>query len=105
MSELQQVPRVVVICDRALEHPLIDDFVKLGLKGWTSAYCNGKGEHAILEDPFEEPDRSRVRIEMVTSPRVAAAIMDLVESPKYRLRSVFAYTDNVFVSARRKFSD
>ncbi len=105
MSELKQVPRVVVICDRTLELQLIDEFVKLGAKGWTSAYCNGKGEHAILDDPFREPDRSRVRVEMVTSPKTAAAIMDHVESSKYRLRSVFAYMDNVFVSSRRNFDD
>ncbi len=103
MSELLQTPRVVVICDRILEHQLLDEFVKLGAKGWTSAYCNGKGEHAILDDPFAEPDRSRVRIEMVISPAVAEKIMDHVESKKYRLRSVFAYMDNVFVADRRSF--
>lgn len=102
MSKLVQTPRVVVICDRALELQLIDDFVKEGVKGWTSAHCNGKGEHAILSNPFEEPDRSRVRIEMVVTPDTAAAIMSLVDSPKYNMRSVFAYMDNVLVSDRRK---
>jgi hypothetical protein len=103
MSDLIQTPRVVVICDRALECQLIDEFVKLGVKGWTSAHCNGKGEHAILEDPFEEPDRSRVRIEMLASPATAEAIMQHVDSAKYRHRSVFAYMDKVFVSSRRNF--
>ncbi len=103
MSELKQTPRVVVICDRTLECQLIDEFVKLGAKGWTSAYCNGKGEHAIMEDPFQEPDRSRVRIEMVTSPEAAEAIMQHVDAPKYRQRSVFSYMDNVLVTTRRTF--
>ena len=103
MSDLKQTPRVVVICDRNLECQLIDEFVKLGAKGWTSAYCNGKGEHAIMEDPFREPDRSRVRIEMVTSHEAADAIMQLVDSPKYQKRSVFSYMDNVLVNDRRNF--
>lgn len=104
MSRLVQTPRVVVICDRALEMQLIDEFVKLGVKGWTSAHCNGKGEHAILQNPFDEPDRSRVRIEMVVTADTAAAVMNLTDSSKYNLRSVFAYMDNVLVSDRRKFT-
>lgn len=103
MSDYIQTPRVVVICDRALENQLIDEFVKLGVQGWTSAHCNGKGKHAILEDPFAEPDRSRVRMEMVCSPAVGEAIMEHVDSQKYRNRSVFAYMDKVLVTGRRKF--
>jgi hypothetical protein len=103
MSDFEQTPRVVIIADRALELELLESFVKLGAKGWTSVYCNGKGRSAIMDNPFVEPDRSRVRIEILTSMPVAVSIMEHVERPPYGLRRVIAYMDNVIVSSKRKF--
>jgi hypothetical protein len=81
MSGFVEIQRVVIITDRAFEQRLLKDIVRLGAKGWTSTYCSGKGEHAIMEDPFAGPDRSRVRIEILASTQTAEAIMRTVEKP------------------------
>jgi hypothetical protein len=103
MSDFIEIQRVVIIADRAFEHRLLKDFVRLGAKGWTSTYCNGKGEHAIMEDPFAGPDRSRVRIEILASTPTAEAIMRTVEKPPYSLNRLIACMDTVKVSSRRNF--
>lgn len=103
MSDFIDVSRVVTIADRAFERQLLKDFVTLGVTGWTIMYCTGKGEHPIMEDPFAEPDRSRVRIEILASPKTAEAIMHQVEKPPYKLRRVIAYMDTVKVSGQRSY--
>jgi hypothetical protein len=104
MADFVEVRRVVVIADRLFERQLLDDFVKLGVAGWTISYCAGKGVHAIMDDPFSQPDRSRVRIEILASPAIAEAMMHRVEKTPYNLRRVIAFMDNVKVSGRRKFA-
>ncbi len=103
MSDFVEIQRVVVIADRAFERQLLKDFLRLGAKGWTSNYCNGKGEHAILEDPFAEPEHSRVRIEILSLRETAEAIMHLIEQPPYNSRRIIATMDSVHVTSHRKF--
>lgn len=103
MSQFVPVSRAVIIADRALEAELVEAFVQLGAKGWTSVYCNGRGGNVIMDNPFVEPDRSRVRIEILTTQATAEAILRHVENPPYGLRRVIAYMDLVQASDKRKF--
>jgi len=101
---LSETKRVVIVAEQALEEQLLDEAVKLGAKGWTLDHCSGKGKHTIMEDPFAEPDRSRVRIEILCTAPVAEAILHRLDGAPYNARGVLGYMDTVMVSDRRTFA-
>ncbi len=100
MSEFVEVSRVVVVADTALETILLTEFLKLGAKGYNCSYCFGKGRHETLEDPYT--GRSRIRIEVLTRPDVATAIMDFVHRKPFGSYPIAAFRDTVEVDARDK---
>ena len=101
MAELIEIARVVVIADTALEKILLSEFLKLGAKGYNCSYCFGKGRHETLEDPYT--GRSRVRIEVLTRPSIASAILDYVHKKQFGSYPVAAFLDTVEVDARDNF--
>lgn len=101
MSDVVEISRVVVIADTALEKALLSEFLKLGAKGYNCTYCFGKGRHETIEDPYT--GRSRVRIEVLTRPSVAAAILEYVHRKQFGAYPVAAYLDTVEVDARDNF--
>jgi hypothetical protein len=101
MSELVAVRRVTVIADSVLENMLLDQFVRLGARGYTVFDCRGKGEHAILENTFSRV--SRVRIETIVQPAVAKAILDYLHTPTFASHAVTACIETVEVSPEDRF--
>ncbi len=101
MAEMVEISRVTVIADTALEKILLSEFLKFGAKGYNCTYCFGKGRHETLEDPYT--GRSRVRIEVLTHPPVAAAILDYVHRKQFGSYPVAAYLDIVQVDSRDTF--
>jgi hypothetical protein len=101
MPEVVEISRVVVVADTALEKVLLSEFLKLGAKGYNCTYCFGKGRHETIEDPHT--GRSRVRIEVLTRPVVATAILEYVHRKEFGAYPVAAYIDTVEVDARDHF--
>ena len=101
MLQLAEINRVVVIADTAIERALIAEFLKLGAKGYNLTNCIGKGRHETLEDPYT--GRSRVRIEILAKPEVAAAILEYVHKKEFGRYPVAAFMDTVKVVARDTF--
>jgi len=97
MTTLAEVRRIVVIADTAIEKPLLENFLKLGAKGYNCVYCFGKGRHETLEDPFT--GQSRVRIEIIARQSVAEAIMDYVHRSEFESYAATAFMDVVQVHA------
>jgi hypothetical protein len=102
MVELLEIHRVVIIADTALEQTLLPEFLKLGAKGYNCTYCFGKGRHEPIEDPFTG-SRSRIRVEVLARPQVAAAIMEFVHRKQFSAYAVVAYLDTVEVDSRDHF--
>jgi hypothetical protein len=101
MAALTEIRRVTVVAETSLEKTLIDEFLKLGAKGYTCFYCFGKGKHEVMEDPYT--GRSQVHIMVLARPPAAEAILQHV----HRLRAsnhklvgcmdtVLAYADDDF---------
>ncbi len=103
MAEFVEAKRVVVIAESVLLKELISKFVELGAKGYNAVYCFGKGEHGIVDDMFSNPDRSCVRIEMITTHDVACAIMDYVHREGVQRYPITAFADTVDVDSRDTF--
>ncbi len=101
MTDLVEIKRVVVIADTVLEKTLLEQFLKLGAKGYTCNYCAGKGRHETLEDPYN--GRSRVRIEVLAEASVASAVFDYVHRKQFGSYPVAAYMDTVEVNAQDHF--
>jgi hypothetical protein len=100
-SKTVEVSRLVVIADTTLEKILLTEFLKLGAKGYNCSYCFGKGRHETLEDPYT--GRSRIRIEVLTCPQVAASILEYVHHKPFGSYAIAAFLDTVEVDARDKF--
>ena len=96
MSALDTVRRVTVYADSALEHFLIEQFLKLGAKGYTVLDCRGKGKHEIVDDPFQ--GATRVRIELIVSPEVGEKLIGYLAHSEFRLRAVLACIETVQVA-------
>jgi len=103
MSKSVEAKRIVVIAESVLLKELLSKFVELGAKGYNCMYCFGKGEHGLVEDLYSSPDRSCVRIEMITTPKVAEAIMDYVHRGAVERYPITAFTDTVDVDSRDTF--
>jgi hypothetical protein len=101
VPELVEARRVIVIADVALQEPLLIQFLKLGAKGYSCMDCVGKGRHETIEDPYT--GRSRVRIEVVTTPAVAMDILEYVHRKEFGPYPVAAFLDTVKVDARDTF--
>ncbi len=103
MVKYVDVKRVVVIAESVLLKELLSQFAELGAKGYNCMYCFGKGEHGMVEDMFSSPDRSCVRIEMITTPEVADAILDFVHAGSVQRYPITAFVDTVEVDSRDTF--
>lgn len=101
MSNLITVRRVTVIADAVLEKSLLEQFIKLGAKGYTCSDCRGRGTHEVFEDPWS--GANRVRIEAIVQPAVADAIMSYLESPSLLHKPITACVESVEVSALDHF--
>jgi hypothetical protein len=93
MSELQTIRRITVYADASLEQFLIEQFLKLGAKGYSVIECRGKGKHEIIEDPYT--GISRVRIETLVQPAVAEKIMHYLARDEFKRRAVAACVESV----------
>jgi hypothetical protein len=103
MAKFVEAKRVVVIAESMLLKELLSKFVELGAKGYNGMYCFGKGEHGLVDDLLSSPDRSCVRIEMITTPDVAERIMDYVHRGPVERYPITAFVDTVEVDSRDTF--
>ncbi|MBD3675725.1 MAG: hypothetical protein HUJ26_19610 [Planctomycetaceae bacterium] len=101
MPETKLAKRMTVIADITIKPTLLNEFLKLGAKGYHCVVVFGKGEHEQIGDLLT--GSALVRIELVTTPEVADAIMDYVHSGKFHNYALTAYVDNVEVDERDTF--
>jgi hypothetical protein len=103
MAKFVEAKRVVVIAESMLLKEVLSKFIELGAKGYNGMYCFGKGEHGLVDDLFSSPDRSCVRIEMITTLAVAEKIMDYVHRGAMERYPVTAFVDTVEVDSSDTF--
>ena len=101
MGQNVEISRVTIIADAALEKTLVQEVLRLGAKGYTCMQCFGKGRHETVVDPLS--GQSRVRIEVLTRPAVAAAILDYVHQGRFENYPVAAFSDTVQADGRDTF--
>ncbi|HTI50181.1 MAG TPA: hypothetical protein VL475_04490 [Planctomycetaceae bacterium] len=101
MSNLVTVRRVTIVTDAMLEKSLLEQIVRLGAKGYSCTDCRGRGEHEVFADPFT--GATRVRIDTIVQPAVAAAIMDYLHTPALMNQPLTACVETVEVSPLDKF--
>jgi hypothetical protein len=101
MSQLQTIRRVTVYAEATLEEPLLARFTELGSKGYTVVTCHGKGEHALVNDPFTAI--TQVRIELLVQPAVAEKILEYLTAGHFQSRAVAACVETVQVAASERF--
>lgn len=101
MVELQKIRRVTVYADAVLERSLLEQFLRLGAKGYSVIECRGKGKHEVIEDPFTGV--SRVRIDLLVAPAVADQIMTYLTRDEFKRRAVAACVETVEVAVSESF--
>lgn len=101
MDQLVTIRRVTVIVEQSLEKRLLDEFLKLGAKGYTCMDCWGKGEHTVVVNPFKGV--SLVRIELLVQHEVAERIIDYLHRDIFQHYAVTACVENVQVATDGRF--
>lgn len=97
MIPLQEIRRITVYTDSALEQPLLEKFLEMGAQGYSTVECRGKGKHEIIADPYG--GHERVRIELLVQPAVAEKILTYVSRPEFKRRAIAATLETVHVPA------
>jgi len=102
MNKLAEIRRVTVVTDVVLERMLLDEFTKLGAKGYTCMDCHGKGRHNVVEgvDPFSA---ALVRIELLVQPDVAQKIIDYLRREVFTNYACTACIETVEVASNHQF--
>jgi hypothetical protein len=101
MFETTNVRRVVIIVDASLKDQLLEKLIGLGARGYNTVDCGGHGTHAISGDPFTSDEL--VRIEVIASFVVAAAILDYIHAVQFQQfghYALSAFSDTVEVDVR-----
>lgn len=100
MPKLVSIRRVTVVADEVLEHRLLEEFTRLGAKGYTCMDCRGKGRHVVVEDIFTA---ALVRIELLVQPDVADAILEYLEREGFQKYACTVCCETVEVVRADKF--
>ena len=101
MNELTEVCRVTVIAETVFEKSFVEEFLKMGAKGYTCIHCFGKGRHEVMDDPYT--GQSLVHIEVLAQQSVAEAILQYVHQPQFKKYPVIGYMDTVKVYSHDTF--
>ena len=102
MNKLVEIRRVTVVADVVLERMLLEEFTKLGAKGYTCMDCHGKGRHGVVEgvDPFTA---ALVRIELLVQPDAAQKIIDYLRREVFANYACTACVETVEVASSHTF--
>lgn len=100
---MQTVPLTLVtmVAEPVLEAQLTARLLALGATGYTVSECHGEGS---LGRRAGDIPGAGVRIEVVTSPEVAARIVDLVSQEYFPRYSVVVWLTDVAVVRGEKFA-
>jgi hypothetical protein len=92
---------VTVITESAIESRLLEDFDRLGAKGYTILEARGRGSHGARISDWDQ--NRNVQIELICTDRLASAIMELCQKVYSDNYALVAYTSDVQVFRAEKF--
>jgi hypothetical protein len=93
--------RVVVIVDATIAEQFLDKFIEMGVGGYNTTQCGGRGTHSVTGDPFSSGEL--IRIEMISSMEIGARILDYIHAVQFQQFGRYALTafaDTVEVDMR-----
>lgn len=89
----QSLQRITLITDETLEKLVIDQALRLGVESYICSYCSGKPLHLATETPLSR--HPLVRIELLSQPDAAAALMSYIQTLQSRNYPMTAVMDCV----------
>lgn len=92
---------VTIITESALEHSLIDDFERLGARGYTITNARGKGHRGARDADWSTS--SNIRVEVVCDATVAGAIAGHLREHYYANYAMILFMCDVDVVRPEKF--
>ncbi len=92
---------VTIVTESALEQSLIDDFNKLGVRGYTITNARGKGHRGARDADWSTS--GNIRIEIVCGNKVADAIVKHLKEHYYKDYAMILFMHDVDVMRREKF--
>jgi len=101
MHETVNARRIVVIVDVTLQEQILNKFIEMGVRGYNTTLCGGRGTHSITGEAYKSGDL--VRIEVISSVEVGAAMLDYIHTVQFQQfgrYALSAYSDNVEVDIR-----
>ena len=92
---------VVLVCEEALEHLVLPEFLAAGAKGYTVCDARGRGNRGVRDARWLLS--SNVRIETLCSEKVARELIELVETKYSANYGLVMYMADVVVHEPDKF--
>ena len=101
MLDLTHLSKAVLIVDTAIEKQILSLIGEAGATGYTAMPCGGRGYRTVFEEPFMS--HSQIRVEVITSRKIAEQIIQLIERKEFALHPSTAFIETVEVMDASKF--
>ncbi len=92
---------VTIITESALEHNLVDDFGRLGARGYTITNARGKGHRGVRDADWSTS--SNIRVEVICGEQVAETIVAYLQKHYYKDYAMIIFMTDVEVMRSKKF--
>lgn len=92
---------LTVITEAAVEEPLLRDFDKLGVGGYTVTDARGRGSRGIRDAAWKEA--ANIRIEVICNRTLAESIVSYLQTHYYANYAMVSFTHDVEILRPEKF--
>lgn len=92
---------ITIICEAQLENNLIEDFLKLGIKGYTLCEAKGEGHRGSRAGDWEQ--NRNIRVEIVCGSDEAEKVMLHIREQYYENYAMISFVSDVEVMRGDKF--
>jgi len=92
---------LTVITESEIEEHLVEDFDKLGAKGYTISLARGKGEKGIRNAIWSS--NSNIKIEIICCPKVCEKIVEFLKANYLKNYAMILFVADVDVLRPSKF--
>lgn len=100
-TPLHSLKKVSIVAERLLEDRLVELVRKLGASGYTAVDVRGEGSRGVRATEFEGHN---VKLEVLVSEPVAAAILEQLAKRYFEAYAVVAYVETVEVVRGDKYA-
>jgi nitrogen regulatory protein PII len=101
MDHLENRTLLTIITEAAVEHALLKDLEKLGIKGYTVSDVRGRGSRGVRDATWGEA--ANIRVEVICQRELALKALQFIQEKFYQNYAMISFLQDVEVLRPEKF--